>query len=64
MTYADFPPEPPPDYEYDFEPPPEALRDMPPPPPDLRFMDEPPPEAYDYEPEPFVVSPDQQSLPG
>ncbi|HMN12762.1 MAG TPA: hypothetical protein PKD55_10610 [Bellilinea sp.] len=54
MTYADYPPEPPPDYEYDFEPPPD----------DLRFMDEPPPEKYDYEPEPFVVSPDQQSLPG
>jgi len=33
------------------------------PPDDLRFMDE-PPEAYDYEPEPFFVSPDQQALPG
>ena len=53
MTYADYPPESPPDYEYDYEPP-----------DDLRFMDEPPPKAYDYEPEPFVVSPDQQSLPG
>jgi len=62
MTYADYPPEPvsaepPPDYVYeyahDYEPP-----------DDLRFMDEPPPESYDYEPEPFVVSPDQQSLPG
>ena len=27
-------------------------------------MDEPPPEAYDYEPEPFVVPPDQLALPG
>ncbi len=35
-----------------------------PPPGDLRFMDEPPPEAYDYEPEPFVVAPDQPTLPG
>jgi len=49
MIYADYPPEPPPDYE---------------PPDDLRFMDEPLPEAYDCEPEPFIVSPDQQSLPG
>jgi hypothetical protein len=63
MTYADYPPELPPDYEYDFEPPPEAVISMPPP-DDLRFMDEAPPESYDYEPEPFVVSPDQQSLPG
>ncbi|NLF78262.1 MAG: hypothetical protein GX573_21425 [Chloroflexi bacterium] len=66
MTYEPdtFPPEPPPDYEYDYEPPPEALRDMPPPPDALRFMDEAPPESYDYEPEPFVVSPDQPPLPG
>ena len=63
MTYADYPPEPPPDYEYDFEPPPEAVISMPPP-DDLVFMDEPPPETWDYDPEPFVISPDQQSLPG
>ncbi len=65
MTYQPdtFPPEPPPDYEFDYEPPPEAVISMPPP-DDLSFMDEPPPEAYDYEPEPFVVSPDQQALPG
>src|SRR5690606_38812988 len=53
MTYTDYPPEPP-AYKFDHEPPPDALR----------FMDEPPPEAYDDEPEPFVISPDQQSLPG
>ena len=30
----------------------------------LTFMDEPPPEAYDFEPEPFVIAPDQPTLPG
>ena len=58
------PPEPPPDYEYDDEPPPDFVYDYEPPPDDLRFIDEPPPETYDYEPEPFVVSPDQPVLPG
>jgi hypothetical protein len=36
-----------------------------PPPDDVRFLSEPPPEDYaDYEPEPFMVAPGQQSLPG
>ena len=34
------------------------------PPDELRFLEEPPPEEYDYEPEPFMVAPGQQSLPG
>jgi hypothetical protein len=51
MTYADFPPEPPPDYDYDNEPP-----------DDLYLLDEPPPE--DYEAEPFLAAPEQHSLPG
>ncbi len=35
-----------------------------PPPDELRFLEEPPPEEYDYEPEPFMVAPGQQALPG
>ncbi len=33
------------------------------PPDELRFLEE-PPEEYDYEPEPFMVAPGQQALPG
>lgn len=34
-----------------------------PPPDELRFLEE-PPQEYDYEPEPFMVAPGQQVLPG